>query len=281
MIDPTVSLFILLTVTVCCAMWARFLPKTLRGHAVAAIIWTAITGCQTFMLIIYRERPNPIGHLALLVSGWVMVSAWRQLAERRRGEHDRQSRRSLAARLFVQTLWGPLALGIALWGIATGADRLLDHALAWRNKATVSLLRAGGFRADNYWYSDRLAQLVERQDVAGVRFYLDTGVVPQDYVFRLAVHHGNVEITEMLLQNRVLLQNGVTNGEPWEITFVVPGLLRTAVEAHQRGQVRFLLNNGAEPNEKAESGSKSLLRLAERDGDTAMIALLKGAGAKR
>ncbi len=85
----------------------------------------------------------------------------------------------------------------------------------------------------------------------------------------------------MLLQNRVLLQNGVTNGEPWEITFVVPGLLRTAVEAHQRGQVRFLLNNGAEPNEKAESGSKSLLRLAERDGDTAMIALLKGAGAKR
>ena len=120
MIDPTVSLFILLTVTVCCAMWARFLPKTLRGHAVAAIIWTAITGCQTFMLIIYRERPNPIGHLALLVSGWVMVSAWRQLAERRRGEHDRQSRRSLAARLFVQTLWGPLALGIALWGARRG-----------------------------------------------------------------------------------------------------------------------------------------------------------------
>lgn len=95
--------------------WMLFarLAKNLHGHYLTALVWTAITGFQTLSLLEHPGVPNMIGHVVVLFAGWIMVSSWQQLGERKRGELYRQKKRHLLYRLLMQTLWGPLAL----WGL--------------------------------------------------------------------------------------------------------------------------------------------------------------------
>ena len=96
------------------------LPVALRGHVWAATLWTMTTAGYTLHFALDNEtlQHDPLGAAVLLVAGWTMVSSWAQFFERRGNAAIlRQSRRPLVARLFVQTVWGVVALGLTAWGL--------------------------------------------------------------------------------------------------------------------------------------------------------------------
>ena len=122
------------------------LPPRVRGHAVTALAWTTITACQTVVLFEWRDTPNLIGHLVLLVAGWVMVSSWKQfVAQRHCGEPWNASRRPLAVRLITQTIAGPLALWLGAVGLCHLGQLAIDRASRMGDRKAEAVLRASGF----------------------------------------------------------------------------------------------------------------------------------------
>jgi len=255
----------------------------LRGHVFAAALWTAVTIFQTTALLLDRGNKSVIGQAVATVAGFVMIASWAQFAERQSGATYRQEKRPLLTRLFVQSLWGLLALWATAFAIGVAGDDWFNHALASRDVTTVSRLRAVGFGKSyddsnsfgegGYWRrQDALMNAIRAQDEIGVRLYLAAGA-PADGTteenrmpLEAAVHRPNTRITELLF----------AGGEP-ELKGV--SLLIEAVRSGQVEQVRLLLRRGADPGEIDVITHFSALQIAKKHGNQPMIALLKGAGA--
>lgn len=282
--------------------------KARRGdaHLLTAVIWTAVTFFATVPLLfaarLPSSHPDLLGHILLLVSGWTMVSSWRQYAQRQTNPAA-PLRHPFAARLWIQTLWGPLALCAIMAGVGKGANRLLWHAIAARDLPAIHRLRSVGVVAENGFAITRwdglthgLLIAIERQDVHSVEAYLAAGANPYNGVdpyncsykdgrfygnsaLNFAVHLPSTAVT------RTLLRSGAS--EPPYYDSVCD--LISAVDAHQSEQVRLLLHSGVNVNAKdhyienpnaKECHDPTALSAARSNHDAAMIKLLQEAGAK-
>lgn len=251
----------------------------LRGHVLAAVLWTLVTLFQTAAILFSGNNNNWVGQTVAVVSGFVMVWSWGQFAERQSGATHRQERRPLLARLFVQSFWGILALWFAAWGAVTIGNEAFDRALAQQNLSAVQRLRSAGFggmSGGDYERRDGLRTAINTQDADAVRLYLAAGAVPTTYAGEYnerpslleAVRLPDVQITEMLWKY----------GEPHSLS---DPLLQEAVRAGQVEQARFLLHHGSDVNEISEQTHFTALKIAKKQGNKAMTALLIGAGATR
>lgn len=252
--------------------WLNRAPTHLRGHFFAAAVWSVITLCQTASLLSDQDPPNVVGHAALFVAGWVMVSSWGQFAERRAGSSHVQDRRRLPHRLFVQTFWGPLALWLGAAAVCHVGTRLFDNALARRDVPNVFLLRHYGIGdVSDAKYGSRMSEVIKRGDLDGVKAYLAAGVDPDGWYYGVdpfletAVGQKNVVIT------RLLLQHGASpEGETYRV-HEYP--LHTAVKNGDVRQVQALLQGGAERRIYNQEG-KTPFQLAKESNQPDMIATL-------
>jgi hypothetical protein len=219
----------------------------LRGHLLAAIVWSLVTICQTVNLLVYSRTPNLAAHAVVFVAGWVMVSSWAQFAERKCGQSQRQNRRWLLYRLFVQTIWGPLALWLGVAALCHVGERNFDDALARRDLPTALLLREYGLgNVTAYKHGDGLEAAIQDSDLSAVGTYLAAGIKPEEYYgprdsfMGAALNQENVAITRLLLEYSALPNNQTYSNSGYEYP------LHIAVKNKNVRQVEALLQHGAE-----------------------------------
>ncbi len=262
--------------------WLNRLPAHLRWHPFAAVVWSVITLFQTASLWNYRDAPNLVGHAALLIAGWVMVSSWAQFARRRTGAAGDQGWRRLPQRLFVQTLWGPLALWLGASVVCHAGERLFDNALAHRDLPTAFLLQKYGVGAiTDEKYGRRLSEVIQRGDLNGVSTYLAVGVDPEGWYYHqvapslvTSVRQENVAVTRLLLRYGALPAN-----ESYEYGYP----LHAAVESGDVRHVQALLQGGARRAVFNDAG-ETPFQVAKKHKNAAMVAVLvsaDGTGAVR
>ncbi len=228
----------------------------MRGHIVAAMVWAAITAYQTAMLLTYREKPDLIGHLTLFVAGWVMAASWKQLAEKWRGEMERQSRHPLVSRLFVQSIYGPVLLFVVVCFIVAGMQRAFEGAAQQCDLDTVRLLRrSGNVSAGTRAMEQGLMRAIAAQDEAMTSAYLAAGGAQltwnddeQVSALQFAAWRANTSITALLLSHCPPTH---------ETRASLNDALRSAVSHNQPEQVRFLLENGANSESRNPSGESA------------------------
>jgi len=271
------SIFLLILVPKHC----RF-PRPLHAHFWAAFIWTAITFFQTTSLLLYKTTPNLIGTVVAMLGGWTMISSWRQLIERQRGDTIRQSYRSLPHRLFVQTLWGPIIVWLVAITTPLLANRLVWRAIAHRDIVGSHLLKACGFSETNDYQSleTGLKIVVARQDTLGVLTYLEAGGEQNDecsywrshiYLLSapldLAESGNNTIITDLLLryEGAFLKENR-------------PLFLQIAIGSGNLREVRTMLHYTDSSTIKKHNAE--LFDIARTRHDPKLLALIRSAAAK-
>lgn len=250
--------------------WLNRMPNHLRGHFASAFTWTGITLCQTISLLKHSDPFNVIGHAAVLVAGWVMVPSWAQFVERRKGNSIRQDHRGLAYRLFVQTLWGPVLLGVCLATTCDIGGRQFDKALARRDLPTALLLQRYGMGDTSEGkYSYELGQAVENGDMTGGSDYLAVGVDESkgyggsEPLIGVSIRQKNACMTRLLLKYKSLLELEPYGDQP----------LHLAVKSGDVRQAQILLEYGF--NRKAyNSGGKTAFQLAKEQNDVSMVEAL-------
>lgn len=264
--------------------WVNQVPAQLRGHLFAAVVWTLITLCQTIILLNYRATPNIVGHLVVFIAGWVMISSWAQFVERGRELSYRQSRRWLLHRLFVQTLWGPLALWLAIGVFCHYSQLAFTNALDRRDTSNALLLKHYGLgNFDHYFQRYRIMDAVEQGDVDYMATLIGIGVQPNK-LLGLYCDNGHVEKlpeTSREQKNPVVVRFLVKSGASPEASGEYFGyhLLHNAASSGDIRVAQVLLQYGAK-RKVYNSAGKTPFQLAEERKDAEMVALLSTYPAK-
>ncbi|RYF50088.1 MAG: ankyrin repeat domain-containing protein [Cytophagaceae bacterium] len=255
-------------------------PVRFRWHFIAALTWTVITAVQTTLLVCDPPDKGVLSYLTVLVAGSTFIPAWMQLVERNRNEFVPQKYWLLPARLFVRTIWGPLALWIAVVIIGYYGQQRFQQALSERDLPTAFLLRDCGLgdtgTAWNGGYVRRtiMHRAVENSDRETVAVYLAIGNLEQydlDSILSVAVQQEDAMITELVLHYGAS-PNGISNGTE-------PPLYRAA-KVGQTNQVRTLLYHGAKRKVYGYDG-KTPFQIAKQRGYKKIVELLVSANAEQ
>lgn len=253
-------------------------------HLLTAVIWSAVTLLETLYLYIFNSRvtppaigthrPEPLGHIALAIAGWMMVSSWRQY-EQRQANPAAPSRHSLIARLWTQTLRGPLALWVLVSCASAGGSLMLLRAADHGSVRTVYQLRALGFAASSDALNKGLREQIQQQDIRGVTAYVDAGAYAggRDSEYPFTSHLDAAVVLPSTAITELLLRDGAPINAPNH------SALTCAVRARRIEQVRTLLRYYARVNAK-DAGGETALSVARNNNDATILKLLQTAGAK-